>query len=389
MALPSHIFPSQQADYLRAWQSGRYRPGGLSSRFPDRVSLKEGMPPVYQQALQGTCVASAVTALLEYHGDCRTRLSVQYLYAVTKDIERTGLEQNLEALRTGAALHPAFEACFHAELLQLRMLADANGGPDAPAVRPYRVRFEEGVRARFDAASGSLLASCFQAVETKGTCRYALWPYAAARATPLFGQRAAATAYPPGTHEDAAKHRVTNGLYLLPTPNNVDEIRGILAGANARRPMPVAVTVEFFEGCDGETYAFPGTEERADGSLASTATWRGRHGLLIVGYEDNPKAPGGGWFEVRNSLGEDWGRKGYGRLPYAYVECFAVEAGTILQEIVDYLGDGYDGQRTVYDLKGHVQAFRAARRRRRMLLRIVLNLLLGVALVAVTLWLAR
>jgi hypothetical protein len=125
----------------------------------------------------------------------------------------------------------------------------------------------------------------------------------------------------------------------------VDEIRGVLSGANDRRSMPVAVTVDFFAGCDGETYSFPETEELEDGRLASRSQWLGRHGLLVVGYEDDPGVVGGGYFIIRNSLGEDWGDKGYGRMPYAYLECFALEAGTILQSIVDYAGDGYGGQR--------------------------------------------
>jgi hypothetical protein len=67
--------------------------------------------------------------------------------------------------------------------------------------------------------------------------------------------------------------------------------------------------------------------------------------MLIVGYVDNAASPGGGYFLVRNSLGEAWGNRGYGKLPYAYVACFALEAGTILQDLVDYTGDGYGGLR--------------------------------------------
>ena len=340
-----HIFPPSQTAFLRAHGEGCRSGAVLSRRLPRSVSLVDRMPPVYQQALRGTCVANAVTALLEYFGDCRTRLSVQYLFAATKEVEREGLERNLAALRAGRPVDSNFETVCHAGLMQLRMLADANGGFDAPAVKPFLARFEEGCRARFAERTGSLLMSCFRALETRGICRHALWPYAAATATPVFGAAAHAAAFPPGTDADAAKRRMLTGLYLLPAPNNVDEIRGLLAGANGRRPMPVAVTVDFFEGCDGETYAFPGAETDAEGRLVSKAAWQGRHGLLVVGYEDDGRAPGGGSFIIRNSLGEDWGRGGYGRLPYAYLECFAVEAGTILQDIVDYEGDGYDGLR--------------------------------------------
>ena len=344
-----HFFSPFQAEYLRAMQGGRARPP--TRRPPASVSLVDKMPPiVYQQALRGTCVANAVTALLEYYGDCKTRLSVQYLHAVTKEIEREGLERNLAHVRGGGPLDAVFESVYHAQLQQLRMMANANGGMAAPAVLPYLQRFEDGVRGRFDAESGSLMRSCFYAVETKGVCRHALWPYPAAAATPVFG-KPEAVVFPPGTHEDARKRRILSGLYLLGTPNNVDEIRGILAGVNGRRPMPVCVTVDTFEGCDGGTFAFPATRE-VEGRLASAAAWQGRHGLLLAGYADDADYEGGGYFIVRNSYGEEWGEGGYGKMPYAYLECFALEAGTILQNMVDYAGDGYDGMRTGYDTDG-------------------------------------
>ena len=362
MAGAPHIFSPFQAEYLRAMQDGRYRPS--TRRPPASVSLVERMPPVvYQQALRGTCVANAVTALLEYYGDCKTRLSVQYLYSVTKEIERESLDRNLARVRTGEPLDPGFESVFHAQLQQLRLLAKANSGMDAAAVQPYLLRFEDGVRARFEEESGSLLRSCFKAIEVKGVCRHALWPYAAAAATPVFG-KPEAIVFPPGTHEDAQKRRILSGLYLLGTPNNVDEIRGILAGVNGRRPMPVCVTVDTFEGCDGGTFSFPATRE-ADGQLVSGVPWQGRHGLLLAGYVDESAYAGGGYFIVRNSYGEDWGDGGYGKMPYAYLECFALEAGTILQSMVDYAGDGYDGMRTVYDLDGQVLANRAGHTRPR------------------------
>ena len=376
MAVVPYRFPAQQEAFLRAMAEGSYRVSARTSRGPMSVSLVDRMPPVYQQALQGTCVANAVVALLEFYGDLKTRLSVQFLHAATKEIEWNGLVKNLGNLRTGGPLDAGFESVFHTELLQLRMLADANGGMNAPAVRPYLTRFDEAVRARFAVTPGSLLISCFRAVETCGVCRYALWPYASALAAPVFGESTSQVDFPPGTREDAAKRRILHGLYRLRTPNNVDEIRGILAGANGRRAMPVVVTVDFFAGCDGETYSFPRTREDADGHLISEVVWQGRHGLLVVGYVDNASYAGGGYFLIRNSLGEGWGNRGYGKLPYAYLECFALEAGTILQDRIDYEGDGYDGQRSV-----RVPGAEAPRHRGR---RILFNLLMAAVIAAAT-----
>ena len=374
MAAAPYIFPAQQADFLRALRDGRYRAPDRTRHVPASTSLVSKMPPIHEQALRGTCVSNAVAVLLEYYEDCKMRLSVQFLFAATKEVERAGLERNLKHLRTGDPLDPAFEHAYHSKLLQLRMMADANGGVNAPVMRPYLSRFEDMVRARYEAMDGCLLRSCFNVLEYQGTCRYALWPYAGVSAAPLFGP-GERVAYPPGSKEDAQKHRVLSGLYLLPAPNNVDEIRGILAGVNDRRPMPVCVTVSFFKDCDGETYSFPSTEETVDG-LAAKNEWLGVHGLLIVGYVDNASSPGGGYFIVRNSLGEAWGNRGYGKLPYAYVACFALEAGTILQDLVDYTGDGYGGLHTD-------TSFGSPRPRRRKWLTF-LNLLVAAVLVAGT-----
>ena len=382
MASSPYIFPAQQAEFLRALRDGRYRAPDRTRNVPTATSLVAEMPPIYEQALRGTCVANAVTAMLEYYEDCKMRLSVQYLFAATKEVERAALERNLSRLRLGEPLDPAFEHFHHSKLLQLRMMADANGGINAPALRPYLAKFEETVRTHYESMEGSLLRSCFNVLEYRGTCRYSLWPYAGVSAAPLFGP-GDRIAYPPGSDEDAKKHRVLSGLYLLPAPNNVDEIRGILAGVNDRRPMPVCVTVSFFAGCDGETFSFPRTEETEAGLTAKDA-WLGVHGMLIVGYVDNASSPGGGYFLVRNSLGEAWGNRGYGKLPYAYVACFALEAGTILQDLVDYTGDGYGGLHTG-------ESSGAPRRRRRWFT--VLNLLVALALVAGTwtavMWVAR
>ena len=377
MAAAPYIFPAQQADFLRALRDGRYRVPDRTRNLPASTSLVSKMPPIHEQALRGTCVSNAATALLEYYEDCKMRLSVQFLFAATKEVERAGLERNLEHLRTGEPLDPAFEHAYHSKLLQLRMMADANGGINTSVMRPYLSRFEDMVRARYEAMDGCLLRTCFNVLEYQGTCRYALWPYAGVSAAPLFGP-GERVAYPPGSKEDAQKHRVLSGLYLLPAPNNVDEIRGILAGVNDRRPMPVCVTVSFFKDCDGETYSFPCTEETGDG-LAAKNEWLGVHGLLIVGYVDNASSPGGGYFIVRNSLGEAWGNRGYGKLPYAYVACFALEAGTILQDLVDYTGDGYGG----YHSEGGFGPPRPGRRKWLFLM----NVLVAAALVAVT-WFA-
>lgn len=58
---------------------------------------------------------------------------------------------------------------------------------------------------------------------------------------------------------------------------------------------------------------------------------QGGHAVCVVGYNDDlisPTTPKGvkaskGYFKIRNSWGKDWGDRGYGYLPYAYIKhCF-------------------------------------------------------------------
>jgi outer membrane biosynthesis protein TonB len=46
--------------------------------------------------------------------------------------------------------------------------------------------------------------------------------------------------------------------------------------------------------------------------------------MAIVGYQDDPSVPGGGYFMIRNSWGETWAKDsqlgaGYARLPYEFI----------------------------------------------------------------------
>ncbi|MEA3337922.1 MAG: C1 family peptidase [Chloroflexota bacterium] len=59
----------------------------------------------------------------------------------------------------------------------------------------------------------------------------------------------------------------------------------------------------------------------------------GGHAMAMVGYEDDPDVPGGGFFLIRNSWGTDWAadsplQAGYARLPYQYIAMFGRSAYT-------------------------------------------------------------
>ena len=50
------------------------------------------------------------------------------------------------------------------------------------------------------------------------------------------------------------------------------------------------------------------------------------HSVLIVGYQTDANTPGGGYLIFKNSYGEAFGDKGYGRCPYAYAMLYANDA---------------------------------------------------------------
>ena len=106
----AYIFPPSQTEYMRALRKGLIRTCPLSRRHPARVTLRARMPPVYQQSVRGTCVAAAVTALLEYYEDCKTRLSIQYLYEVTKELDAAWIDRNIASLADDGSADDEFSA---------------------------------------------------------------------------------------------------------------------------------------------------------------------------------------------------------------------------------------------------------------------------------------
>ena len=329
MEAPSYKLSAGQVTCLSAVAAGKYRVCNRCADYPQAVSLTDKFADAGDQALRNTCVVHAVTALVEYFEDGKSRLSAQYLIEVTRLSERDWLKRNLDALAQGRPCEADFAAAFEGPVAQVRMLVAANGAKSL-ATASFIDSFGKQIARRLAADNGTRIRRAFEALEKYGICRFRLWPYANVASV----AEVADGAFPPGAHEDARKHRVVNGLYILRAPNNVDEIRGILSGANGRRRMPVCVGVDVFEGCDGTTFAFPTCDP--DGRVAS---FKGIHEMLLVGYRDDKSFAGGGFFIVRNSWGTDWGKDGYGRIPYAYIECFCREAGTILQDLVDYVGE--------------------------------------------------
>lgn len=284
--------------------------------LPRRVSLVRNLPPIIEaQTQKGACAAHAVVSLLEYQMDCRVRLSTAFLFAAMRIKVQEWLDRNLAAVMRGERGEADFESVFAENLAGLRCLMSSDKA-ESVQCRRFGEMFRATAIATFDSASGCPIRFVSEALVAFGICRHALWPEGGgSSAEPFAGN---SPALPDFTREDARRRRLANGLDFLPEPGNVAAIKGVLAGTGGYRPMPVVIALD----------AYP------DG--------RGAHAVLVVGYRDSESLPGGGEFFVRDdSIGARCAR-----IDYAFLLAHCTEAATILQDKIDYAGDGYGGFRT-------------------------------------------
>ena len=325
-----------------------------------RFVLPGNLPDSFSQAMRGSCVANAVAAMVEYAEGRRERLSVQYLAEATRIAEADWTDRNLALMRRGNPVEPDFAAAFPGPVRQVEMLVKANV-PGTPAADAFVDSFGRQVRKRLAGDGGARLKRTFEALSRFGICRYDLWPYARVA---MGGETASADAlgeFPPGSHKDARRRRIPmRRLYVLRSPNNVEELKRLLSGEGSRLPMPVCLGVELFDGCDDETFSLPHVADGPEGPVTAEDA-KGLHEIMLYGYEDDPAMPGGGCFLLLNSWGEEWGDKGRGRIPYAYVECFAREAGTISRKRGGKVGACVAGALAAAVLAAAIVAFAPSR----------------------------
>ncbi|MCA1808586.1 MAG: C1 family peptidase [Kiritimatiellia bacterium] len=178
------------------------------------------------------------------------------------------------------------------EFLQLREL----GGPTAryrdlsPLFLYYNTRVMMDTVA---SDSGAMLRTAVKSLKKTGICRELLWPYI----VKLF-----AVQPPPPCYTEARRHRVLAYQRLQTLP----EMRACLAMG------------------DPFVFGFAVYEHALTAATARTGRLRkprrgermvGGHAVMAVGYDDRRRL-----LLFRNSWGRNWGREGYGELPYAYLE---------------------------------------------------------------------
>ncbi len=162
------------------------------------------------------------------------------------------------------------------------------------------------------ATEGTTLAAAASALADLGQPPEHMWPYDEYR-----DQWDAAYQPPEGTHAEAVHRRLGDGHAL---PLSPAALRAALDRGGA-----VLLGVRLYATWHAVS---------SDGQIAlpaSGAVALGGHAVLLAGYDDGA-AEGEGHIIVRNSWGDDWGDKGYGYLPYAYVEAHGLQAWALAQQ---------------------------------------------------------
>jgi hypothetical protein len=160
-----------------------------------------------------------------------------------------------------------------------------------------------------DVGTDPLLA--MRLLQEVGICTEATWPYKPAPSDSANPGHEP----PPEPAFDEAKLRRIKRFQQLPAK----DFRQIKAALAAGKPVLIGLPIwEHWQG------AWQG---QALGRLRSPLPGerrKGGHAMCAVGYRDDPAAPGGGYFIVRNSWGADWAKDnpdgpGYCHVPYRVI----------------------------------------------------------------------
>jgi len=142
---------------------------------------------------------------------------------------------------------------------------------------------------------GSTLRAAVKVLQDIGVCQEKLWPY-----VPHQSDKAK-----PGALTDAKKFRVITYARIL----NLFELRSALVAKG-----PCIIGVDVFEGMMKTKTGKVPMPKAGEQAL-------GRYALCAVGYNDAAKL-----IKFKNSWSKAWGEKGYGYLPYAYIEKYMMDA---------------------------------------------------------------
>ncbi len=142
---------------------------------------------------------------------------------------------------------------------------------------------------------GTTIRTAMKVLKNKGVCREKFWPYIPKQKDKVRE----------GAVSDAKKFRVITYARII----NLNELRLSLYAKG-----PCVIGVDVFEGMFKPKAGFVPMPKRNETAL-------GGHALCAVGYDDQNKL-----IKFKNSWSKEWGKDGYGFLPYAYIERYMIDA---------------------------------------------------------------
>ncbi len=167
---------------------------------------------------------------------------------------------------------------------------------------------------------GSFFSDALKGLLKYGICEDSLFPYYSRNYTKKVEPSAAAL-------KDGKKRREARIDWIKQwNPNfgmSGDQILQVKAQIRAGHPVAIG-----FQWPKGE-----GDYRRVVDGIMTVPPREGvfdGHSIIMVGYQDDPKISGGGWFLFRNSHGINYGDGGYGKMPYEYLSKYANDGVTVI-----------------------------------------------------------
>jgi len=213
----------------------------------------------------------------------------------------------------------AFAAAGVLEAAAVKLAGD--GDPNAgPRYSPQFIYWD--CKQRSDPErEGTSARVAFDCLKEDGVCSEEQFPYVGIKSTPEGGPDPSAA-----VKDSAGKARIKQ--YVRIDPKSVEQLRRQLhAGYCIALSFPVFTSWK------------ANSELRRSGRVVlpvrGEAPARLGHCACLTGYRLKESVPGGGEFFFRNSWGADFGKKskirnGFGTIPFAYVEQYAVEAYSLV-----------------------------------------------------------
>jgi len=160
---------------------------------------------------------------------------------------------------------------------------------------------------------GTWLRNGADVLRDLGQCLENLWPYNPDTECNDHGP------FAPSFVPTYARPNALNFRLARPLETSTSDVLAIKAHLSEKRPVAVAFDVYDSWKSSAETQRSGRITMRV-GNEPET----GGHAVLLVGYQDTPDSPGGGYFIVRNSWGTSWANEspygaGYGTIPYEYI----------------------------------------------------------------------